>query len=268
VTRATTILVANLLHGFYAAPSPLNEEALDSFLRKHLPYYSVPENLTYVASIPLTSNGKIDRNELSALAISRTNSVASADPTSPTTKAALASAPTVTTYAVNSSKNPEKQQITIETKSSSLSSGNSSLVDLTEALPAKNSFHGLRWLRYRGFILYRRFFSIVLFANLAVACLVLYRKIKEDRYILADLATATAANLCVAVLMRSEPVVNLLFTIFCSVPVSINPHDLKVSLSLTRHIDVVPSCHTPPLRENFPHWWYTQRLRYCSHCMV
>jgi hypothetical protein len=54
----------------------------------------------------------------------------------------------------------------------------------------------------------------------AVACLLLYRKIKEKKDILADLSTATAANLCMAVLMRSEPVVNLLFTVLCSVPVS------------------------------------------------
>jgi hypothetical protein len=222
VTRATTILVANLLHGFYAAPAPLNEEALDSFVREHLPYYSVPENLTFVTSIPLTSNGKIDRHELTELALSRTNSVSSANATSPTTKPAFESAPIVTTYAANSTKDPEKQHVIIESKSSSLSvlSSSSSLVELPDTLPVKNGFHGLRWLRHRGFILYRRFFSIVIFANLAVACLVLYRKIKEDRYILADLATATAANLCVAVLMRSEPVVNLLFTIFCSVPVS------------------------------------------------
>jgi hypothetical protein len=268
VTRAATILVANILRGFYAAPTPLNEEALDSFVRKHLPYYSVPENLTYVTSIPLTSNGKINRNELSALVITRTKSESGADPSSSPIEPALESAPQVITCMENSNNDPEKQQIIIETKSSSLSSGSSSLVELPEVLPAKNGLHGLRWLRHRGFILYRRFFSIVIFANLAVACLVLYRKIKEGRYILAELATATAANLCVAVLMRSEPVVNLLFTVFCSVPVSINTHEPEVYFALNRHLDFVPSGHTPPLRENLPPRRYTQRLCNSRHHMV
>lgn len=71
-------------------------------------------------------------------------------------------------------------------------------------------------------ILYRRFFSVVVLANIAIACFLLFQRIKENRYILANLATATAANLCVAVLMRSEPVVNLLFTVFCSVPVRLD----------------------------------------------
>lgn len=89
-----------------------------------------------------------------------------------------------------------------------------------ETLPAKNGFRGQRWLRHRAFILYRRFFSVVVIANLAVACFILYRRIKSDRYMMADLATATAANLAAAVLVRSEPVINLLFSVLCSVPTS------------------------------------------------
>lgn len=90
--------------------------------------------------------------------------------------------------------------------------------DVPETLPEKRGLHGQRWLRHRAFILYRRFFSVVVLVNLAVAGFILYRKIGQGKRVLADLATATASNLCMAVLMRSEPVVNLLFTVFCSVP--------------------------------------------------
>jgi hypothetical protein len=168
----------------------------------------------------------------------------------------------ITTHSTDLSKDQEKQQIFIHGKASSLSvlSGGSSVIEMPEVLPAKNGMHGLRWLRHRAFILYRRFFSIVIFTNLAVACLLLYRKIKEDRYILADLASATAANLCVAVLMRSEPVVNLLFTIFCSVPVSnitmYNACGTFIDF-VPQHLDLVSSCYPPPLRKDLPYWWHT-----------
>ena len=92
--------------------------------------------------------------------------------------------------------------------------------DVPETLPEKRGLHGQRWLRHRAFILYRRFFSVVVLVNLVIAGFILYRRIGQGKRVLADLATATASNLCMAVLMRSEPVVNLLFTVFCSVPTS------------------------------------------------
>lgn len=87
-----------------------------------------------------------------------------------------------------------------------------------DSLPSKNGFHGQRWVRHRFMILYRKFFSFVVMANIAAAIVVIYLRISNGRPMLADLATATATNICVAILMRSEPVVNLLFTVFCSVP--------------------------------------------------
>ncbi|KAF1935033.1 hypothetical protein EJ02DRAFT_439505, partial [Clathrospora elynae] len=127
--------------------------------------------------------------------------------------------PQLSTHFSELSKDPEKQIIFVGSKSSALDDlYSSSKTEVSDTLPTKNGFHGIRWLRHRGFILYRRFFSIVIFTNLAVACFLLYRRLRDSRYILADLTTATASNLCMAVLMRSEPVVNLLFTIFCSVP--------------------------------------------------
>lgn len=227
VTRASAMLIDNRLHGFYSAQQFIDEQEVDAFARQQLPYYSVPEQWNYVASIPLTANGKVNRKELGALAVYRTRadsglSISSPLAEQPSISTAIEKYEPPTVPAPIATRDVEKGDIIISSKLSDLelSSSGSSVVEIPDILPAKNGHHGQRWLRHRAFILYRRFFSIVVLANLAVACFILYRKIKEAKYILADLATATAANLCVAVLMRSEPVVNLLFTVFCSVPTS------------------------------------------------
>jgi hypothetical protein len=206
-------------------------KSLESFVQEHLPYYSVPQKWTYLSSIPLTSNGKVNKNQLrlhaveKTLAVDQTESDSSKESLTPAPKDVSVGSTLVLcqpiSYSSDSSKDMEKGGIMVTRKESELSAPSlrSSIGEIPDALPAKNGLHGLRWLRHRAFIVYRRFFSGIIFVNIAVACFLLYRKIKEDRYILADLATATAANLCVAVLMRSEPVVNLLFTVFCSVPV-------------------------------------------------
>jgi hypothetical protein len=224
------MLVDNTLYGVYTAQPPVDEKNLDAFVRKHLPYYSVPERWKYVDSIPLTANGKINRVELGAMVL-RPNKATHERHDSGTDMEFIAEknvsiASTLqaclpTTYGADASKDLEKGDIIVTSKSeASDSSGRTSTVEAPDALPPKNSYHGLRWLRHRAFILYRRFFSIVVTTNVAVACCLLYRGIHKHENVIAHLATATAANLCVAVLMRSEPVVNLLFTVFCSVPVS------------------------------------------------
>jgi hypothetical protein len=227
------MLVDNNLYGFYTAQAPVDEKNLEAFVREHLPYYSVPERWKYVDSIPLTANGKVNKPELKAMAVrpnrathNRTDSGVDVDDSAEkhaSIEATLQACPP-TTCDVDASKNLEKGDVIVTSKSElSGTSLRSSTVEVPDVLPPKNNYHGLRWLRHRAFILYRRFFSVVVLTNVAVACYLLQRGIREHEDVIAHLATATAANLCVAVLMRSEPVVNLLFTIFCSVPVSICP---------------------------------------------
>jgi hypothetical protein len=227
------MLVDNNLYGFYTAQAPVDEKNLEAFVREHLPYYSVPERWKYVDSIPLTANGKVNRVELNAMAMrpnrsahNRTDSGIDVDHSAEkhaSIEATLQACPP-TTCCVDASKDLEKGNVIVTSKSElSGTSLRSSTVEVPDVLPPKNSYHGLRWLRHRAFILYRRFFSLVVLTNVAVACYLLHRGIHEHEDVIAHLATATAANLCVAVLMRSEPVVNLLFTVFCSVPVSVYP---------------------------------------------
>lgn len=220
----------DVLHGFYASKNVLDEEKLDAFVRHRLPYYSVPEKWTRMDSLPLTPNGKIDKKELRATSSLQTFTTSTTDIPSPL-PLSCAEQNSIDSFSAichlshsssDTNKDVEKGNVIIEGQNPKLSdsSARTSVLEIEDSLPPKNGFHGLRWVRHRAMILYRRFFSVVVLANTAIACFLLFQRIKENRYILANLATATAANLCLAVLMRSEPVVNLLFTVFCSVPVT------------------------------------------------
>lgn len=220
------MLVENALCAFYAAQGPVDQADLEAFTRKHLPYYSVPEKWFQVDSIPLTNNGKVDRKALRVMTTdqSKDDSSVGEPPATPKQNSIAVTVDSSSSLAssTDSLKDPEKMAaITITSSASQHSdSTNEILEKVPEALPPKHSHHGLRWLRHRAFILYRRFLSVVIITNVAVAVFLLHRRIGQNRDILSDLALATASNLVVAVLMRSEPVINLLFTIFCSVPVS------------------------------------------------
>ncbi|KAJ4350103.1 uncharacterized protein N0V89_008724 [Didymosphaeria variabile] len=233
ISRACAKVVDQKLHGFYVAETDVDEQVLDVFVRQHLPFYSVPERWIYIPEIPLTPNGKVDKKMLVELALSAATTKANVG-LIPLIAAPIpvAAAPISIVAApvqeVESNADLEKaircDSAVVRSSLSITKGGTGSVSESLESeldkLPAKNGFHGQRWLRHRAFILYRRFFSVIMLANIATACFILYRNVKQDRYILADVSTAFAANLCMAILMRSEPVVNLLFTVACSVPVS------------------------------------------------
>ncbi|KAF2445308.1 acetyl-CoA synthetase-like protein [Karstenula rhodostoma CBS 690.94] len=226
ISRACAKMVHKKLHGFYVAESDIDKLALDAFVRQHLPFYSVPEIWIYVSEIPLTPNGKVDKKTLVELALSaaatayKTGAVPLLEAPVPSVAVPVQEAE----LSVDLEKAEGYNRAIVRHSLSIIKGGTASVSESLESeldkLPAKKGFHGQRWLRHRAFILYRRFFSVVLLANIATACLILYRGVERDRYILADVLTAFAANLCMTVLMRSEPVVNLLFTVACSVPTS------------------------------------------------
>lgn len=228
ITRAAAMVVDADLHGFYTAETLIDEQDVETFAQQHLPYYSVPKYWHFAPAIPLTPNGKVDKKALRELALrdlsttdSRADSGAQVDMTVPNLPAPpQAHQPKMSAWPLTG--DPEKGHLSELGKPVEVvvSSRSSSVDEVPDTLPPKRGMHGQRWVRHRLFILYRRFFSIVLLANIAVACYILYRRVKQARYVLANMATATAANLCMAVLMRSEPVINMLFTIFCSVPTS------------------------------------------------
>ncbi|CAG8980713.1 hypothetical protein HYALB_00012119 [Hymenoscyphus albidus] len=101
--------------------------------------------------------------------------------------------------------------------SNSESSCNTSLKKVDYSLPEKNGIHGLRSIRHRIFSLYRRLFTLVIIVNLATLIGIMgSSRMRRLEYV----ATAVASNLTASVLFRQEHVVNLLFWIACSVPVS------------------------------------------------
>lgn len=74
------------------------------------------------------------------------------------------------------------------------------------------------WLRYYFFTMYRRLFGVVFIGNLVTILTIFAYRRTMDNLQLSDLATATAANITVTLLMRQEYVINFLFTVACSVP--------------------------------------------------
>ncbi|KAF2280966.1 acetyl-CoA synthetase-like protein [Westerdykella ornata] len=220
ITRACATLIDDLLYGFYATTTLIDEHDLDAFVRRHLPYYSVPERWTYLSSIPLTDNGKVNKQQLAALALRPTRTSLVHRQSTLRTERLYYPASASFVSQRDAEKGVDVDAVVISSRLSEFNVSIASVDDEPETLPAKNGFRGQRWLRHRVLIVYRKFFTFAVIANVAAAATILYLRVKKDRYMMADIATATAANLTMAVLMRSELVINLLFTIFCSVPTS------------------------------------------------
>ena len=85
--------------------------------------------------------------------------------------------------------------------------------NLTQDLPNKKLAQSFRGLRHRVFIVYRTLFTLVCAMNLAALILVLVLRPGSQW-----LETIAATNLTTAVLARQDMVINVLFTIACSVP--------------------------------------------------
>ena len=93
-----------------------------------------------------------------------------------------------------------------------------SLSEKETDLPPEKGAHSHMWLRYYFFTMYRRLFSLVFIGNLAaILAIFAYRQTLRNLQ-LSDLATATASNITVSLLMRQDYVINLLFTVACSAP--------------------------------------------------
>lgn len=233
ITRGASLVIDGILHGFYASSTPVDELELDVFVRKQLPYYSVPERWIRVDEVPLNPNGKVDKAQLKALAAE----LSLPKPDVETTKKAHARidsgidflvAPTKVVApldaVVRDDPRTSARDIDLEKGFQANSLERSSEADSGEpydnavALPEPRISHAQAWLRHRGLIAYRWLLLPVVLANVGVACWLLYDNIKRQEYPHSSVANATAANLCAAILIRSEPVINLLFKVFSSVP--------------------------------------------------
>lgn len=114
----------------------------------------------------------------------------------------------------------------VDTRSSSPDNSSTVSTDTLKAiedeypLPDEHPSRLVRFLRYKFFSVYRRIFTIVFVLNLIALALFLSQLKKHGSVIptYAHASTAAAANICAAILMRNEHVVNLLFRVACCLP--------------------------------------------------
>ncbi|KAJ4312153.1 hypothetical protein N0V94_007591 [Neodidymelliopsis sp. IMI 364377] len=233
ITQATSLVIDGILHAFYTSATSIDEQELDAFVRKHLPYYSVPERWIRVEAVPLNSNGKVDKAQLKVLATRLSIPTADVKPAKPhhqrvdsafddlvASREVVVPLPAILQVSSRASIRDVDLEKGVQAKISHLSSSSASTNpdDVLAMLQEPTGSSRLAWLRHRGLIAYRWFLIPIVCVNVGVACWILDRGIKQQVYPLSYVATATAANLCASILIRSEPIINLLFTVFSSVP--------------------------------------------------
>lgn len=84
-----------------------------------------------------------------------------------------------------------------------------------DVIPNKQQAKLLRNLRHQIFTLYRRLFGIVFIVNMSIFVVILCRGANA-----AKIGEIAIANLCCAILMRQDYVINAFFNVFCAVPQS------------------------------------------------
>ncbi|KAH8808547.1 hypothetical protein F5884DRAFT_858077 [Xylogone sp. PMI_703] len=90
---------------------------------------------------------------------------------------------------------------------------------LNNTLPPRQGFGLYRFIRYTGLNVYRRIFTAVLIINGFIAYHVITKK-RRSKYspLLVDISTVASLNLMLAVLIRQDYVLNILFKICWCVP--------------------------------------------------
>ena len=87
-------------------------------------------------------------------------------------------------------------------------------------LPYKRERRGWRTIRHILLTVYQRLFSIVFIANMIAFVILLATYSDRSGWPLSNIATAASANIMVAILIRQEYVINLLYKICCLAPLS------------------------------------------------
>ncbi|KAI1335557.1 surfactin synthetase subunit 3 [Xylariaceae sp. FL0016] len=212
VTKACALMIGESLWGFYSAPHQLSREDFEAVVNHKLPYYAVPTQWLFLQEVPLTANGKFDKRRLRQLAEAEETPLGS--PTAETLPSLNSSQSTIT-----ASADVDLEKGLAKVSDSELQSDAASEEEETRyELPGKNGFRGQRWLRHRFFSLYRRFFSVIFFANLIAFAIVWWQSWGKGSLPMSSLATAIASNLLVAVAMRQDHVINFLFWLATRVP--------------------------------------------------
>ncbi|OAA38829.1 AMP-dependent synthetase/ligase [Metarhizium rileyi] len=198
VTRATTLLIEGDLHGF-TTPLGQDEASVLAHTRKLQPYYAIPSKLHQLSMFPTTANGKIDKSALRTMTLTPESKLK-------------------TDYDVEAAIGSDQSTLA-EVRSISTSSTLTELerpkFELSRDIPGKRLPKHLRGLRHRIAIVYRFLFSLVGLLNAGALAALLLLSLGAEW-----LATLTAANLVLGVLVRQDTVINMLYTTACSLPKS------------------------------------------------
>ncbi|KAF4828146.1 Adenylate-forming reductase [Colletotrichum tropicale] len=244
VTKGCALKIEDRLWGFYSAAAPIDEAELKTIVGEGQPFYAVPTVWKYLPVIELTPNGKVDKRVLRDIAGGATPSPPLPPiSTSMSTPQTGSSASSIRTEVASPTKS-ESGCTLVDSRNFTVVPSRGSDPDLEKTaafveeeaekqedyeLPSKNGFHGWRWIRHRGLNAYRKLFGVIFLANLATFVFLLWDA-RENNFSLPlnHLATAVAANLLGAVLLRQDYVVNFIFWLCSRVPTS-------VPLSIRRH---------------------------------
>ncbi|WYZ40001.1 hypothetical protein EsH8_IV_000342 [Colletotrichum jinshuiense] len=234
VAKGCALKIDDRLWGFYSAPAPIDEGELKTLVGEGQPFYAVPTVWKYLTVIELTPNGKVDKRALREIATGTAQAPPPLPPiaTGMSTPQGSSSASSFKTLVSPTSEGgftlvESQKNFDLEKTAAFVEEEAGKQEDYE--LPSKNGFHGWRWIRHRGLNAYRKLFGVIFLSNLAVFALLLWNS-RDSNFSLPlnHLATAVAANLLGAVLLRQEYVVNFIFWACSRVPTS-------MPLSIRRH---------------------------------
>ncbi|EAQ93747.1 hypothetical protein CHGG_01982 [Chaetomium globosum CBS 148.51] len=222
VQNAYAMLIDGDIHGFLH-PADCNSREVMQHLEQVLPYYSRPKHLHGLDHIPLTQNGKIDKAALRTIVMEGHGQDLIMPPGQDTSSYAPS---TSTRY--NSDQEAgvvhvkEKNSTTSITMASSTTTldivkpeEDTTSFDLEADLPNKDRAKFFRNLVHRAFIPYRFLLMLVYLGNIGALVSLYVNGINRPW-----IGNMVAINLLIAVLIRQDMVINVLYTIFCSVPKS------------------------------------------------
>jgi amino acid adenylation domain-containing protein len=226
----------------WVSPRHCDVAAVKLHMERCQPYYAVPSRIHTIAALPLTGNGKIDKRALKdSLLVPNRNSIDSHTTNETIVEEATISKPE-TAVVVNEKDHvvgviPASASIPSSPSASTLvmSSEDEGKFDIEAAMPDKIMGKRERNLRNRVFIVYRRLFTLIGLINIGGALAVIFTGFPREW-----VGNITAMNLVLAVMMRQEHVVNVLYDIACSVPLS-SPLWLRVRLARIFHFGGVHS---------------------------
>ncbi|TFK40788.1 nonribosomal peptide synthetase 12 [Crucibulum laeve] len=250
VQAAIALLIDNELWGF-VTPAAATVEDVKIATAKVQAYYAVPSKIIRLAEFPKTTNGKTDRRVLKQIAldsltqasiecqnspalsrVDKNSSIVKVDPITSVSPFNITTPPPVYLQKHHSHGLPSAQVGNIQRPVDQLATS-SSIVEIdSEAsslekqeypwagyqddfLPEKEQSKVTRNLRHQIFTLYRRLFGVVFVVNLAIFISVVIKGANAQQ-----IGGIVVANLCCAILMRQDYVINAFFNTFCAVPTS------------------------------------------------